>query len=142
MQLHICGHKRAFRISSLTVETPEYQNECKSQTLRINLGASPSNTFLSPQIAEFLYDYLPPVDEHNKQRQSILNLDNFCPTKCCWFRLCSTIIGMAVTDLYRLYWCHNFEKYEDMGVVSFSDKICTRMKLIGRQVLTVCHSGT
>jgi len=55
-----------------------------------------------PKLAEFLYEYLPLIDEHNKQRQNILNLEGCWPTRNCWFRLVVTTLGMCVTDMYRL----------------------------------------
>ena len=75
-----------------------------------------------PEIAEFLYQYLPLIDEHNKQRQKLLNLERCWPTKCCWSRLHITLLGMAVTDLYHLYhyydinhcYEYNDEDLEDM----------------------------
>ena len=48
---------------------------------------------------------------------------------------------MVVTHLYRLYQYHGFEKYKDMGVVSFSDNICTGMKLRDRKVLPLSHNN-
>ena len=41
-------------------------------------------------------------NEHNKARQSALVLEEKWPTKCCWFRLLTTFIGMlAVVDVQR-----------------------------------------
>ena len=34
-----------------------------------------------PEIAHFLFQYLPLIDKHNKQRQSILNLEKSWPTQ-------------------------------------------------------------
>ena len=41
------------------------------------------------------------IDEHNKARQNILALELKWPTKCCWFRLITTFIGMAVVDVQQ-----------------------------------------
>ena len=54
-----------------------------------------------PCIAHFIYNFLPLIDEHNKQRQSILRLEKKWPTKNCWFRIVTTIVGMAVVDLHQ-----------------------------------------
>lgn len=56
-----------------------------------------------PKLAEFLYEYLPLIDEHNRSRQDRLALEVTWPTKCCWFRLIQTVTGMCVVDLFRLY---------------------------------------
>ena len=54
-----------------------------------------------PSIAHFLYEYLPLIDEHNRQRQSLLGLERCWPTKDCWFRLVTTLLGMSVVDMHR-----------------------------------------
>jgi hypothetical protein len=54
-----------------------------------------------PSIAHFLYEYLPLIDEHNKQRQSLLGLERCWLTKDCWFRLLTTLVGMCVVDMHR-----------------------------------------
>ena len=56
-----------------------------------------------PVFADMLYDFLPLIDEHNKQRQSILNLEKSWPTRNVWFRLLTTIVGMSVVDFHRLF---------------------------------------
>jgi hypothetical protein len=38
-----------------------------------------------PHITHFIYLYLPLIDEHNKQRQYILNLERQWPKNCCLF---------------------------------------------------------
>ena len=56
-----------------------------------------------PKVLHFLYEYLPLIYEHNKQRQNIFNLErNWC-TKDCWFRLLTTTVGMSVVDMHRWY---------------------------------------
>jgi hypothetical protein len=56
-----------------------------------------------PQIVHFLFEYLPLVDEHNKQRQSLLSLEKRWLTKDPWFRLVCTILGMSVVDMHRCF---------------------------------------
>jgi hypothetical protein len=63
-----------------------------------------SSKFLPrPQVCHSLYELLPLVDEHNKQRQSILGLERKWPTQCCWTRLIVTNTGMCAVDMHRLY---------------------------------------
>ncbi len=65
-------------------------------------GNISSKPLSRPSIAHFLYEFLPLIDEHNKARQSALALkDKKWPTKCCWYRLMTTFIGMAVIDIQR-----------------------------------------
>ena len=54
-----------------------------------------------PAIAHMLYEFLPLIDEHNKARQSALALEKKWPTKLGWFRVLTSLVGMAVVDLQR-----------------------------------------
>jgi hypothetical protein len=56
-----------------------------------------------PQLAHFIFEYIPLIDEHNTQRQAVLGLERKWPTKCCWTRLVVTMVGMSVVDMQRLY---------------------------------------
>jgi hypothetical protein len=81
-----------------------------------------------PRIAHLLYDYLPLIDEHNKQRQSILGLERKWPTRKCWFRLLTTLVGMCVVDMHRLYRNLRPSEYQEMDILQFSDVICKKLK--------------
>jgi len=83
---------------------------------------------LRPQIASMLYDYLPLIDEHNKQRQSILGLERKWPTRHCWFRLLTTLVGMCVIDMHRLYRNLRTSQFQEMDIMQFSDFICKNLK--------------
>jgi hypothetical protein len=89
-------------------------------------------------VCHFLYEYLPLIEEHNKQRQSVLRLEKKWPTKDCWFRLLVTLMGMCVVDMHRLYRqqqkCHNqllcgAIMEEDASVIRFSDLLCGNLQL-------------
>ncbi len=77
-----------------------------------------------PKLAHLIYDYLPLIDEHNKQRQKILGLERKWPTRNCWFRLLTTLLGMCVVDMHRIYRNLKNERYSDIDVLEFSDMIC------------------
>ena len=77
---------------------------------------------------DWVYDFLPLIDEHNKQRQNILGLEMKWPTKCCWFRLLVTLVGMSVVDLYRIYLNHDKETYEKMTILDFSEEMCLNLR--------------
>lgn len=83
---------------------------------------------LRPRIASMLYDYLPLIDEHNKQRQSILGLERKWPTRHCWFRLLTTLVGMCVIDMHRLYRNLRTSQFQEMDIIQFSDFICKNLK--------------
>jgi hypothetical protein len=56
-----------------------------------------------PSIKEWFYDFLPLIDEHNQHRQGLLCLEKKLPTKNCWFCLLTTLVGMCVVNIYRVY---------------------------------------
>ena len=87
-----------------------------------------------PQISHFLYELLPLIDEHNKQRQSILNLEKCWPTRDCWFRLLVTLTGMSV-DFHHLY--RNIklgepgssaDEVDVLEIRKFSDLLCGSLR--------------
>ena len=51
----------------------------------------------------FLCKFLPIIDEHNKQRQSILAIEHKWQTSDCWFRLLTTMLGFSIVDMHRWY---------------------------------------
>ena len=50
----------------------------------------------SPCVAHFLFELLPLINNHSKDRQSLLALEDCWLTKNPWFRLVMTLIGMSV----------------------------------------------
>ena len=66
-------------------------------------GAVSFNEINRPELVHFLFENLPLLDEHNKQRQSLLALERSWPTRSCWFRLLTTLLGMTVVDLFRIW---------------------------------------
>jgi hypothetical protein len=76
-----------------------------------------------PKIAHLLYDYLPLIDEHNKQ-QSILVLERKRPTRKCWFQLLTTLVEMCVVDFHHRY--HNLHSPDchEVDILKFFDFIC------------------
>ena len=97
-----------------------------------------------PHLAHFLYDFLPLIDEHNKQRQSILQLERVWRTRNCWMRLVTTLLGMSVVDFQRYIrnrrathkmddrddnvfsslFNSEIDDDDDLKIRWFSDKIC------------------
>ena len=111
---------------STTVHPTKYQSKFEDDFGNIRI-----KDVNRPWVAHFLYEYLPLVDEHNKQRQSILNLERCWLTKDCWFRLLTTIVGMSVVDMHR--WYRNkkgTKKQEDneLQIRKFSDMLCNKLE--------------
>jgi hypothetical protein len=91
-----------------------------------------------PQLAHSIFEYLPLIDEHNKQHQAVLGLERKWPTKCCWTRLVVTMVGMSVVDMQRLYRSEKKTRNkvfcgqvcgEDATVIKFSDLLCDNLRL-------------
>ena len=90
-----------------------------------------------PSIAHFYFELCPLIDNHNKDRQSVLGLEDCWPTKNPWFRLVTTMIGMSVIDLHR--WDRNrrtngkaFEWLDDNEERPEFLKVRSMANLIGR----------
>jgi hypothetical protein len=77
-----------------------------------------------PSIAHFYFELCPLIDNHKKDRQGILGLEDCWSTKNLWFRLITTLIGMSVVDMHRwdrnqrsggkaFYWMNLDEKRPD-----------------------------
>jgi hypothetical protein len=89
-----------------------------------------------PDIVHMLYEYLPLIDEHNKQRQSLLQLERRWLTKDPWFRLVTTIIGMSVVDFHRYYRHHTIklqgrciDEIDNIRITKFTDLMCGNLLL-------------
>jgi hypothetical protein len=92
-----------------------------------------------PAICHFIYEYLPLIDEHNKQRQNLLNLKRCWCTKDPWMRLLTTTLGMCVVDMHRWYRNRKCdEQLEDsraqnigselLAIRKFSDRLCVGLE--------------
>jgi hypothetical protein len=76
-----------------------------------------------PELAHLLYDHLPLIDEHKKQGQKILGLERRWPTRNCWFWLLTTLLGMCIVDMHRLYRNLINEAFLEVDILEFSDMI-------------------
>jgi hypothetical protein len=57
-----------------------------------------------------------------------LALETKWPTKCFWFHLLTTLIGICVVDLHQLYKHCRPEQFVEMDVPQFSDVICKNLR--------------
>jgi hypothetical protein len=92
-----------------------------------------------PKVCHFLYAYLPLINENNKQRQNLLNLEQCWRTKDLWMQLLTTTLGMCVVDMHRRY---RNKKYEEqlreargqsignklLAIRKFSDQLCVNLE--------------
>lgn len=100
-----------------------------------DFGEITSKSIPRPDLCDFIFGFLPVIDNHNKSRQHYLKLEKKWPTKDCWFRLICTLVGMSVVDLYRIYRFHDIETWGKVTVVQFSDIICNGLKMRERRIL-------
>ena len=84
-----------------TCRSTEPDNQLYTSYFEDENGHVAFNEIQRPKLANMIYDHLPIIDEHNKQRQDILGLERRFPTKNAWFRLKTTLIGMCAVDLHR-----------------------------------------
>jgi hypothetical protein len=88
------------------------------------------------QICHVVFDFLPLIDEHNKQRQAILKLEKIWHTRDAWFRLLCTLTGMSLVDMHHCYRYHlisqkgmNPELVDNFGVKTFSTIVCGGIRI-------------
>jgi hypothetical protein len=99
-----------------------------------------------PKFCHFHYKYLPLIDQHNKQRQNLLNLEQCWCMKDPSMQLLTTTLGMCVVDMHQ--WYRN-KKYQEqlqeahgqsignklLAIWKFSDQLCVnleRKQMIGK----------
>lgn len=89
-----------------------------------------------PEIIHFYYQYAPLIDEHNKARQAVLALEKRWLTKDAWFRLLTTLVGMCVVDMFRIYRYdqikiqgEDFDVVDSIRLLRFSDILCGDLRL-------------
>ena len=81
-----------------------------------------------PRVFEFVFEYLPGVDEFNKEAQHTLNLPSSWPTKCCWTRLLLAIAGHCAVDFHRSMIHERPLQYRAVGVLEFADMVTKNLK--------------
>eukprot|EP00957_Ditylum_brightwellii_P139478 10630171-Ditylum_brightwellii.AAC.1 len=79
------------------------------------------------EFVDYLFEFLPLIEVHNKQCQNILNLERCWPTRINWFPLLTSTTGVSAADFHRLYL--NEDKrgslpFQEYGIRKFSDMIC------------------
>jgi hypothetical protein len=122
---------------NIDVSSVAYRSACED-----NFGNVDYKFLPRPQLAHFIFEYLPLIDEDNKQRQAILGLERKWQTKCCWTRLVVTMVGMSVVDMQRIYRSEKKTRNkvlcgqvfnEDATVIKFSDLLCGKLRMREQQ---------
>ena len=89
-----------------------------------------------PIILHLIYEFLPLIDEHNKQRQSILQLEKLWPTRNGFYRLTTTLLGQSVVDFHRVYRYYQIRidnvdqaLIDKVRIIKFTDMMCAGLRL-------------
>jgi hypothetical protein len=79
---------------------------------------------IRPSIVSTYFESGNKIDRHNHARQFLLGLEKNWVTQNPWFRVCTTIIGMTITDAWLLarYQSTNPD-VQTMRVVDFADHL-------------------
>ncbi|CAB9499209.1 unknown protein [Seminavis robusta] len=102
-------------------------------------GNTCSKMLNRPRLCHFIYEYLPLIDEHNKQRQNLLALEKCWLTKDCWTRLLTTLLGQSIVDMQRHWRYQQIEVHgesrssvDQVRIHNFADRICASLRPWGK----------
>ena len=79
-----------------------------------------------PSICHHFHEWLTMIDEHNRGRQNILDLENMWKTKDCWFHLNTTITGMSTVYCHRWIRSH----MRKLHIIESGRSACARNRRI------------
>lgn len=63
------------------------------------------------------------IDRHNQLRQGFLRLEKSWVTKCCWFRMATTAVGMTLTDAFLLASRSDMPVFKSKTIHEFADMV-------------------
>ncbi|KAG7353550.1 hypothetical protein IV203_002905 [Nitzschia inconspicua] len=90
-------------------------------------GATSFKLINRPELAYFLYEFLPLIDEHNKLPQNLLALEKVWLTKDVWFRNIISLLGQCTFDMHGCFRNRMIEKgvapstVDSIRVLKFAD---------------------
>jgi len=121
--------KKGFSYFITTVGTAAAGEESYTTYFEDDNGVVASRDIPRPSICSYLYQKLPCIDEHNRQRQNLLGLERCWPTDSCWFRLLTTLVGQCVVDYHRVCKVKFPGMYADVSVRRFSYMLVGKIPL-------------
>jgi hypothetical protein len=62
-----------------------------------------------------------------------LGLERKWPTRNCWFRLLTTLLGMSIVDMHRFYRNLKNAEFIEVDVLEFSDMFCKKLTVQSRR---------
>ena len=91
-----------------------------------------------PDIVEFLFQFLPKIDAHNKVRQNELQMEDQWPTKCCWVKMFVAFVGKSIANMQKLLkYVYPGVPAKDMTSKELAQNIAGGLKIRERRVLPV-----
>ena len=78
-----------------------------------------------PALISEYFGYSPRIDNHNQSRQHDLALEEKWDTQCGWFRIWTTLLGMMVTDMWKLVKFHapQHHRFHNCTIIEFADEL-------------------
>ena len=78
-----------------------------------------------PAVVSEYFEASPRIDNQNQSRQHDLALEEKWDTQCGWFRLWTTLIGMTVTDMWKLVKFHtnSMHRFHSSTIKEFADEL-------------------
>lgn len=95
-------------------------------------GRPSSKELPRPMLAEFLYDYLPIIDEWNRSHQKLLNIQGKWPTHNPWVKLIIAISEFSAADMHRGVIHEEFTQYSSLNIVELADTLSASLRLCER----------
>ena len=128
MPLHFIGYKYNKRKVLSFVFTPGAGTIMKSTN---SYGARLPDKFGNlhvrkvppPDVLTSYFSKCNVIDVHNQSRQHDLAIEESWVTSEPYFRLCTTIIGIVVTDAWKLVRFHS-KKWSNERIIAFSNRLC------------------
>ena len=121
--------KKGFSYFITTVGSAAAGDQSYTTYFEDDNGVVSSRDIPRPSICSYLYEKLPVIDEHNRQRQNLLGLERCWPTDSCWFRLLTTLVGQCVVDYHRVCKIKFPAMYRDISVSRFSYMLVGKIPL-------------
>ncbi len=119
-----------------TAGSTELHDEKYISSFEDNFGNIVYREINRPKFAHFLYDNLPLIDEANKQRQSVLNLENCWSPKDCWFKLLITLTAMSVVDM------HQWHRHKTHAIADAATRASSLLTSIDSRSITFAYASS
>jgi hypothetical protein len=87
-----------------------------------------------PDVVSRFYRDSNVIDMHNQARQFELALEKKWVTLCGYFRLATTLVGIHVTDTWKLAMYHKLLHQDEMSIIRFAGVLSSQLVNFGKRV--------